>query len=114
MEQEPKEVFREVVDHFEEYVETQKEIIRLQTVKHGSAAVGNIAAILLLALFLLVSYIFLNVGIAAYLSRYTGSLTTSFLYVGGVNLVVALLVALMRNSLVVRPVQNILIRLITQ
>lgn len=114
MEQEPKEIFQGVVDHLEEYVETQKEIIRLQTVKHGSAAVGNIAAVLLLALFLLVAYIFLNVGLAAFLSRYTGSLSTSFLYVGGANFFVAIMVALLRNTLVVRPVQNLLIKLITQ
>jgi len=33
MENQPKEAFNEIVDHLQDYLETQKEIIKLNTVK---------------------------------------------------------------------------------
>ena len=113
MENQPKETFNEIVDHLQDYVETQKEIIKLQTVKHGSAAIGNIAAVLLLALFLLVTYLFLNVALALFIAN-TSTLFYAFLSVGLGNLIVAVLVYLLRNTLVVRPIQNIIIKLTTE
>src|SRR5574343_232527 len=113
MENQPKETFNEIVDHLQDYVETQKEIIKLQTVKHGSAAIGNIAAVLLVALFLLVTYLFLNVALALFIAN-TSILFYAFLWVGLGNLIVAVLVYLLRNTLVVRPIQNIIIKLTTE
>lgn len=113
MENQPKEAFNEIVDHLQDYVETQKEIIKLQTVKHGSTAVGNVAAVMLLALFLLVTYLFLNVGLALFIATST-TLFFAFLMVGAGNLLVAILVYLLRNTLVVRPIQNLIIKLTTE
>lgn len=114
MEQEPKEILNQLVEHLNEYVETQKEIIKLNTVKHSSAAAGNMAAVLLLALFLLVTYVFINVGIALYWGNSIQNLAAAFAYVGLINLGVALLVIIFRNSLVVRPIQNIIIKQFTE
>jgi hypothetical protein len=113
MENQPKEAFNEIVDHLQDYVETQKEIIKLQTVKHGSIAVGNIAAVLLLALFLLVTYLFLNVGFALFIATSTTHFF-AFLVVGAGNLLVVILVYLLRNTLVIRPIQNLIIKLTTE
>ncbi len=113
MESQPKEAFNEIVDHLQDYVETQKEIVKLQAVKHGSFAVGNIASVLLLALFLLVTYLFLNVALALFIAN-TCTLFNAFLWVGLGNLIVAVLVYLLRNTLVVRPIQNVIIKLTTE
>jgi hypothetical protein len=113
MENQPKEAFNEIVDHLQDYVETQKEIIKLQTVKHGSFAAGNIAAVMLLALFLMVTYFFLNVALALLIAN-ASSLFIAFLWVGLGNLIIAILVYLLRNTLVVRPIQNIIIKLTTE
>jgi hypothetical protein len=113
MENQPKEAFNEIVDHLQDYVETQKEIIKLQTVKHGSAAAGSIAAVLLLSLFLLVTYLFLNVGFALFIATSTTHFI-AFLIVGVGNLLVAILVYLLRNTLVIRPIQNLIIKLTTE
>ena len=113
MENQPKEAFNEIVDHLQDYLETQKEIIKLHTVKHGSAAAGNMAAITLLAMFLLVTYFFLNVALALFIAS-SISLFLAFLIVGAGNLLVAILVYLLRNTLVVRPMQSLIIKLTTE
>lgn len=113
MENQPKEAFNEIVDHLQDYLETQKEIIKLNTVKHGSAAAGNMVAIALLAMFLLVTYLFLNVAMALFFATSIG-LFQAFLVVGAGNLLVAILVYLLRNTLVVRPIQSLIIKLTTE
>ena len=113
MENQPKEAFNDIVDHLQDYLETQKDIIKLHTVKQGSAAAGNITAIMLLALFLLVTYLFLNVALALFIAS-SLSLHLAFLTVGAGNLLVAILVYLLRNTLVVRPIQSLIIKLTTE
>lgn len=112
-EQEPKEILNQMVEHLNEYLETQKEIIKLNTIKHTSATAGNIAAILLLALFLLVMYVFVNVGAALLLGQLINNLPAAFGYIGLINLGVAVILIIFRKQLVVRPIQNIIIKQFT-
>ncbi|MBW7844484.1 MAG: hypothetical protein H3C45_02335 [Bacteroidia bacterium] len=114
MEQEPKVLLNQIVEHLNEYVETQKEIIKLQTVKHTSAAIGNITAFLLLALFLIAAYLFINISIALYLTNLVANTFIAFSYVAIANIVIALLLFIFRKNLVVKPVQNLFIKLFTE
>ncbi len=113
MENQPKEAFNDIVEHFQDYVDTQKEIIKLQTVKHVSSTVGNLTAVVLFVMFLMITYLFLNVALALYLSIFISTFT-AFLYVAIGNLLVGILIYMLRNTIVVRPIQNLIIKLTTE
>lgn len=114
MEQEPKQVFNETVEHLNEYIETQKEIIKLQAVKHTSGATGNTAAILLFALFLSITYLFANVAAALLCATYLGSLAKAFALIGGINCLIGFILWFFKEQLVVKPIQNIIIKHFTE
>lgn len=112
-EQEPKEILNQLVEHLNEYLETQKEIIKLNTIKHTSATAGNMAAILLLALFLMVMYVFANVGAALLIGQFIKNLPAAFGYIGLINLGIAIILIIFRKPLVIRPIQNLIIKQFT-
>jgi hypothetical protein len=114
MEQEPKQVFNETVEHLNEYIETQKEIIKLQAVKHTSGATGNTVAVVLFALFLTMTYFFVNLAAALLCADYLDSLAKAFALVGGINCLIGLILWFFRESLVVKPIQNIIIKHFTE
>ena len=114
MEQEPKQVFNETVEHLNEYIETQKEIIKLHAVKHTSSATGNTAAIILFAVFLSITYLFANIAAALLCATYLDSLAKAFALVGGINFLIGLTLWFFKQSLVVKPIQNIIIKHFTE
>lgn len=114
MEENPKEAFNQAVDHVLEYVETQKQIVSLQAAKHAGAVTGNAAAALLITFFIFIFYLLLNVAIVFLLDTRFNDLFKSFMVVSGVNLLLAVLAVLLRKTAIVRPVQNFIIRTITE
>ena len=113
-EENPKQVFSDAYEHLQEYLETEKEIIRLQVVKHSSKTIGYMVAIFALFMLGFVFYLLMNVSIAIWLAQYFDSYFYGFLYVALANGFILLLFAIFKDSLIVRPVQNLLIRLITE
>ncbi|MFN7312341.1 MAG: hypothetical protein ACK5UI_02565 [Bacteroidota bacterium] len=113
-EENPKQVFSDAYEHLQEYLETEKEIIRLQVVKHSSKTIGYMVAIFALFMLGFVFYLLMNVSVAIWLAQYFDSYFYGFLYVALANGFILLLFAIFKDSLIVRPVQNLLIRLITE
>lgn len=113
-EENPKQVFSDAYEHLQEYLETEKEIIRLQVVKHSSKTIGYMVAIFALFMLGFVFYLLMNVSVAILLAQYFDSYFYGFLYVALANGFILLLFAIFKDSLIVRPVQNLLIRLITE
>jgi hypothetical protein len=114
MEENPKEAFNQTVDHVLEYVETQKQIVSLQATRHAGVVTGNAAAVLLVTFFLFMSYLLLNLAIVFLVNNRFNDLFASFMLVSGVNLLLALLAIVLRKTIIVRPVQNLIIRTITE
>lgn len=114
MEENPKEAFNQTVDHVLEYVETQKQIVSLQATKHAGVITGNAAAVLLVTFFVFVCYLLFNVAIVFLINNRLNDLFMSFILVSAGNLLLALLVIMLRNTIIVKPVQNFIIRTITE
>ena len=113
-EENPKQVFTDAYEHLHEYLETEKEIIRLQVVKHSSKTIGYMVAIFALFMLGFVFYLLINVSAAIWLAQYFENYFYGFLYVALANGFLLLMLAIFKDSLMVRPVQNLLIRLITE
>jgi hypothetical protein len=112
MEQSPREHFSNAVDHAQEYLENQVEIIRLETAKHGSKLGAYLTAVIFACFFFSVFYLMANVALAFCINSRVQNLLWSFLIVAAGNLLLGLIIILFKRA-VIRPVQNILIRLIT-
>lgn len=113
MEQSPKQHFSSAVDHAQEYVETQKEIIKLHFAKHSGSVAGYMAALLLIVLFFMVFYVLGNVALAFCINKQLNDLAWSFLIVAIINMLLAVLLVLMRKT-IIKPIQNKIIKLITE
>lgn len=113
MEQSPKQHLSNAIDHGQEYLETQKEIARLVIAKHSGAVAGYLVALLFITLFVMVFYILGNIAIVFFINKQIHDFGYSFLVVAGANMVLALLLMAMRKT-IVKPVQNSIIKLITE
>lgn len=113
MEQSPKQHFSSAVDHAQEYIETQKEIVKLLFAKHSGSVTGYMAALILIILFFMVFYLLGNVALVFCINKQLNDLSYSFLIIALVNMVLAFLLILMRK-IIIRPVQNKIIKLITE
>lgn len=113
MEQSPKQHFSSAVDHAQEYVEIQKEIIKLHLAKHGGSVAGYLAALSLIMLLFMVFYVLGNVAVVFCINKQLNDFSHSFLIVALANMVLAFLLIAMRK-VIIKPIQNKIIKLITE
>lgn len=113
MAQSPGQHLNDAVNHAQEYVENQLEIIKLETARHSSKVLAYIAAFIAAGIFFSVFYLMANVALAFYIHTRVESLLLSFLAVALANLLLGLGIMLFRQA-IIRPVQNLVIRLITE
>lgn len=114
MEQHPKEAFNKAIDHVEEYIETQKEIVTLKAAKHAGAVTGHVTALAIVLLFMFVFYLLFNLALVFKINTGQDNLFNSFLLVAAGNLFLAIVLFALRKSVVIKPVQNFIIKLITE
>lgn len=92
-----------------EYLETRIEIAKLQAVEKSSEIAGSAVVGLLLLLFFTMVFLFGSVALAFYLSEKTGQYSTGFLTVAGIYFVIGFIVYLAKESLIKKPVSNMII-----
>ena len=94
----------------QEYIETQVKLFKLQAAEKVSALVATTAAYLILSVFLLFFLLFASIAGAYVLSEIIGRPYAGFLIVSGIYLVIGLVIFLNREKLLRRPLLNAIIR----
>lgn len=104
-----RENMEDLISHIKEYIDTQKQIFQINAAQKMAAAVsGSITAIVMAVLGILV-LLFLSISAGFYLSHLTGSNALGFLIMGGIYLVLLLIFAATKKSLVQDPISEAII-----
>jgi hypothetical protein len=101
---------RENKELLQEYIETRLEIVRLQGVRAGSKAGGQLVWLLVSMFLLFLVFIFAGLVLALWLSDLTGSYIRGFGYSTLILIGITLLVALFRKPLFIDPAVRTMIR----
>ena len=100
----------EVVEHLENYLDTQQQITKL-TIAEKTSIIGAslLSGFIIGALFLLV-FLFASIALAFYLSTFFEKAYTGFLLVTGIYFFIALVLMLLKESLLKTPIANMIIK----
>jgi ABC-type multidrug transport system fused ATPase/permease subunit len=107
-------VLREFLAGIQDYINTEKELLRLKMVKTGSQAVATIFSFLFVIMLFLLVFGFAGIWLALWLSEIFGSFTTGFGLTAGFFALLLILAVVFRNSLLVKPLVNLLIAAFTK
>lgn len=94
----------------EAYGHSSMELVKLKSTELSAKSAGKIAlfsVVMVLSLFFL---LFLSIGVAVWLGQMWNQMYTGFLAVAGFYLVVAIILFLFKGPLVLRPIENFVIR----
>jgi hypothetical protein len=113
VEQEPKAgeptVIESLVEHVETYTRTTVDLAKLRVVQKASEILSKIAMTVLLIVLSLLVLVFVSVGAALWIGELLGSAFYGFFIVAGFYLVLALLLYLLRDRIVKKPVSDAII-----
>lgn len=107
-------VIRDFIASIQDYIDTEKELLRLKIVKKGSEAAASVFSFLLIIMIFLMVLGFAGIWLGLLLSDYFGSFTTGFGLTALIFVFTLLLAIAFRNSLIVKPLVNILIAAFTK
>lgn len=107
--QEPS-VVESLVEHIESYTKTTIELTKLKTLRGGSKAASNAAVSVVLALLGCFMLLFLSTGAAFWLGELLESVWLGFFIVAGFYAVMGILLFLLRDRLIKRPISNSIIQ----
>lgn len=93
-----------------EYLDTKLEAVKLEAAEKSSMVLANVLAAISVVVVLLFSFIFGGFALAYGLAAITGSIWLGFLIVSVLFLVIGILVWLGRTRLIQLPVMNALIK----
>jgi len=99
----------QLTEQLKEYVALEIEDMKLGAVQKGSAIIGNMAALIVVAVMVVFFLIFGGIALSIYLGDCMGSMPMGFLTVAGIFVVIALITWLGRKSLIQMPVMNSMI-----
>lgn len=107
-------VISDFIASIQDYINSEKEILRLKIVKKGSEAVAAIFSFLFIIMLFLMVLGFAGVWLGLWLSDVFGSFTMGFGITVAFYVVWLLLAIAFRNSLLVKPLVNLLIAAFTK
>ncbi|MCU0423764.1 MAG: hypothetical protein MUC81_13235 [Bacteroidia bacterium] len=113
-EKQPTDIAQDAITHLLDYVENEKKIVTLQLIKSSSIAGGNVVAFLVLFFIGTMVYCFANILLAVWLGQLLNKWFMGFAAVTVINLFLLLMLIVFKQSLLVRPIQNLIIRLTTK
>jgi len=111
VEQEPAEptVIESLVEHVETYTRATVDLAKLRMVQKASEVLSNIAVTIVLIVLCSMVLVFVSIGAALWIGESLGSAYYGFFIVAGFYLVLALLLYLLRDRLVKKPVSDSII-----
>ncbi len=107
-------VIRDFLAGIQDYIETEKELLRLKLVKKGSAAVAAIFSFLFIIMLFLLVLGFAGIWLALWLSDIFESFTVGFGLASGFYFFWLILAIAFRKPLIVKPLVNLLTAALTK
>ncbi len=98
----------------QDYINTEKELLRLKIVKKGSEAVAAAFSYLFIIMLFLMVLGFAGIWLGLWMSELLGSFTLGFGFTAVFYVICLLLAMAFRNSLIVKPLVNLLIAAFTK
>lgn len=99
----------ELSQHLRDYVQTRLDLLKLEVAEKSSAVIGKLIALMIVMVFFVLCWTFLNVALAFFLSDLTGSGLYGFLIVSGFNLLIGWIIWIGRDRLIRVPIMNAII-----
>jgi len=81
------------------YVETRAELLKIEIKEEVAKSLSKMSLLFVLILFFLVSVMFLSVALAFWIGQSTGSMVGGFAIVGGVYLLLAIIMFLLKEQI---------------
>jgi hypothetical protein len=100
---------QELFDQIRDYVNTQVEIVKLEAIGKASVATGTLAVAATLVFLFVCVFILANIGLAILIGDAIGNGFSGFFIVAGFYLLVAVILYLMRDTLVKKVISPKLI-----
>lgn len=97
-------------DKTEEYIQTQFELIKLNTIDKSTDVVSSLAHRIVLAGVVAMFILFFNIGIGLWVGKLLNGYHWGFMVVSGFYLITALLVYIFRRTWIKKPITNIMLR----
>ena len=107
---EPKNKLDELIEHVENYADTQQALIKLTIVEKTSVGASLALSGIIIGSLLMLVFLFGSIALAFYLSSLFEKNYTGFLIVAAIYFVLAMLLILFRNSLLKTPITNAFIK----
>ncbi len=105
-----KNVLDDSIEHLESYLTTQKELIRIAVAEKSSLMIASMVNLVLIIGLFLLFFLFLSIGCAFLIGIYLGQTYLGFMCIGAFYLVIAILFIAFRQSLIIKPITNLMIR----
>lgn len=96
-------------DKTEDYIQTQFELIKLNTIDKSADVVSSLAHRIVFAMVAGMFILFLNIGIGLWLGNLLGAYHWGFIIVSGFYLLSALLIYIFRKPLIKNPISNLML-----
>jgi hypothetical protein len=100
----------ETIDGIKDYINTQKELYVLKGTDKAAHIGSNVISVVPIIFLSVLTVIMLSFALAYYLNTVLVSEHSGFLVVGGAYFVIALILALVRKSLIAKPFRNKIIK----
>ena len=111
----------EVKDHFDilitnikDYINTNIKLVKLKVTDKSSAAIGSIAAIVIVTFIMLLFLIFVSTAVAILISNLLDSPSSGYFIVAGLYLIIGILLFVNRDNWIVTPLGNAIIKAATK
>jgi hypothetical protein len=107
---EQQKTFNEVVNNVQSYLETQKQLIRLEVIEKVSEASASAGAGAVIFVFYLLVFLFFSIALAMFAGDLLGEWYYGFSLVGLLYLVIALLLNVKKEKWLKTPIANSMIK----
>lgn len=98
-----------LVEHVESYTRTTVDLAKLRVVQKGSEVLSNIAVTIVLIILSSLVLLLASIGLALWIGEALGSLYNGFFIVAGGHLVLGLLLYVLRDRIIKKPISDSII-----
>ncbi len=100
----------DLVEHVESYIDTQQQLTQLKIAEKSSIIGASMLSAMIIGSFLLLVFLFASIAFAFLLANYFGKVYLGFFAVAGIYFFIALVLMLLKESLLKTPIANTIIK----
>ena len=100
----------DLVEHVESYIEIQQQLTQLKIAEKSSIIGASMLSAMIVGSFLLLVFLFTSIALAFLFANYLGKVYLGFFAVAGIYFFIALVLMMMKESLLKVPIANIIIK----